>query len=139
MRANQALNRSEKYQVTTPSDCEIRMTRLFNAPRQLVFEAMTRPEHVKRWWGILDDEHSVPVCEIDLRVGGAWRFVNRFPKGECAFYGVYREVEAARAPGVHGDLRAVPRHRVGRHLRLYRREGSDAHDRHGPVSVTRGA
>jgi uncharacterized protein YndB with AHSA1/START domain len=70
------------------------MTRVFNAPRQLVFEAMTQPQHVKRWWGILGDEYSVPVCEIDLRVGGAWRFVNRFPKGEAAFHGVYREVKA---------------------------------------------
>ncbi len=92
MRVNQAVN-DATYQVTTPSDREVRMTRLFNAPRQLVFEAMTQPEHVKRWWGILGDEYSVPVCEIDLRVGGAWRFVNRFPKGECAFYGVYREIK----------------------------------------------
>ena len=46
---------SDTFTVTTPSDCEIRMTRLFDAPRQLVFEAMTKPEHVRRWWGILDD------------------------------------------------------------------------------------
>ena len=68
------------------------MTRLFDAPRQLVFEAMTRPEHVKRWWGCLGDGYSVPVCEIDLRIGGRWRFVNRHPKGEAAFHGEYREV-----------------------------------------------
>jgi len=49
---------------------------------------------VRRWWGILTDEHSVTVCEIDLRPGGAWRFVGRGPKGEYAFYGVYREVNA---------------------------------------------
>jgi len=42
---------SESFKVTTPSDSEIRMTRLFNAPRRLVFEAMTKPEHVKQWWG----------------------------------------------------------------------------------------
>ena len=58
------------------------MTRLFDAPRHLVFEAMTKPEHVKQWWGRLGEGYSVPVCEIDLRVGGAWRFVNRHPKGE---------------------------------------------------------
>ena len=68
------------------------MTRLFDAPRHLVFEAMTRPEHVKRWWGCLGDGYSVPVCEIDLRIGGRWRFVNRHPKGEAAFHGEYREV-----------------------------------------------
>jgi uncharacterized protein YndB with AHSA1/START domain len=83
---------SETFKVTTPSDSEIRMTRLFNAPRGLVFEAMTKPEHVQQWWGRLGDGYSVPVCEIDLRVGGAWRFVNRHPRGEAAFHGEYREV-----------------------------------------------
>ena len=83
---------SESFAVTTPSDVEIRMTRLFDAPRQLVFEAMTRPEHVKEWWGRLGDGYSVPVCEIDLRPGGKWRFVNRHPKGEVTFYGEYREI-----------------------------------------------
>ena len=83
---------SASFQVTTPSDQEIRMTRLFNAPRRLVFEAMTKPEHVKQWWGRLGEGYSVPVCEIDLRVGGAWRFVNRHPKGEAAFHGEYREI-----------------------------------------------
>jgi uncharacterized protein YndB with AHSA1/START domain len=83
---------SETFKVTTPSDREIVLTRLFDAPARLVFEAMTKPEHVKRWWGILDEGHSVPVCEIDLRPGGRWRFVGRGPKGEYSFYGVYREV-----------------------------------------------
>jgi uncharacterized protein YndB with AHSA1/START domain len=83
---------SDSFKVTTPSDQEIRMTRLFDAPRNLVFEAMTKPEHVKRWWGRLGEGYSVPVCEIDLRPGGAWRFVNRHPKGEAAFYGEYREI-----------------------------------------------
>jgi uncharacterized protein YndB with AHSA1/START domain len=83
---------SDTFKVTTPSECEIHMTRLFDAPRHLVFEAMSRPEHVKRWWGCLGEGYSVPVCEIDLRVGGAWRFVNRHPKGEAAFHGEYREI-----------------------------------------------
>jgi uncharacterized protein YndB with AHSA1/START domain len=83
---------SDSFQVTTPSDQEIRLTRLFDAPRQLLFEAMTKPEHVKQWWGRLGEGYSVPVCEIDLRVGGRWRFVNRHPKGEAAFNGEYREI-----------------------------------------------
>jgi uncharacterized protein YndB with AHSA1/START domain len=83
---------SDSFQVTTPWDQEIRMTRLFDAPRHLVFEAMTKPEHVKRWWGRLGEGYSVPVCEIDLRPGGAWRFVNRHPQGEAAFNGEYREI-----------------------------------------------
>lgn len=84
---------SDSFLVSTPSDSEIRMTRLFNAPRQLVFEAMSKPEHVKQWWGRLGEGYSVPVCEIDLRVGGRWRFVNRHPKGEAAFHGEYREIQ----------------------------------------------
>jgi uncharacterized protein YndB with AHSA1/START domain len=83
---------SDSFTVTTPSDHEIRMTRLFNAPRPLVFEAMTKPEHVTQWWGRLGEGYSVPVCEIDLRVGGRWRFVNRHPHGEAGFHGEYLEV-----------------------------------------------
>jgi len=91
MVVSNAIN-SESFKVTMPSECEITMTRLFDAPRQLVFEAMTKPEHVKQWWGRLDEGYSVPVCEIDLRVGGKWRFVNRHPHGEVTFYGEYREI-----------------------------------------------
>lgn len=91
MVASPTANR-DSFTVSTPSECEIRLTRLFNAPRQLVFEAMTRPEHVTQWWGRLGEGYSVPVCEIDLRVGGAWRFVNRHPRGEAAFRGEYREI-----------------------------------------------
>jgi uncharacterized protein YndB with AHSA1/START domain len=83
---------SGTFTVTTPSDREVRMTRLFDAPRHVVFEAMTKPEHVRQWWGRLGEGYSVPVCEIDLRVGGKWRFVNRHPKGEAAFYGEYQEI-----------------------------------------------
>ena len=93
MVAKHAAN-SQTFQVSTPSDREIRLTRLFNAPRQLVFEAMTRPEHVRRWWGNLDERYSVSVCEIDLRPGGAWRFVGRTPHGDVVFYGIYREIRA---------------------------------------------
>ena len=91
MVVSHAANR-DSFTVTTPSDPEIRMTRLFDAPRQLVFEAMTKPEHVTQWWGRLGEGYSVPVCEIDLRVGGRWRFVNRHPHGEAAFHGEYREI-----------------------------------------------
>jgi uncharacterized protein YndB with AHSA1/START domain len=83
---------SSTFTVTTPSDREIRLSRLFDAPRHLVFEALTRPEHIKRWWGSLGDGYSVPVCEVDLRPGGKWRFVNRHPKGDAEFYGEYREI-----------------------------------------------
>ncbi len=85
---------SSSFQVTTPGDTTIVLTRLFNAPRQLVFDVMSKPEHVRRWWGNLGEGYSVPVCEIDFRVGGQWRFVNAHPNGEAAFHGVYREIDA---------------------------------------------
>jgi uncharacterized protein YndB with AHSA1/START domain len=77
--------------ITTPSDLEIAMTRLFDAPRHLVFDAMTRPEHVRHWLGCA--ELPMTVCEIDLRVGGAYRFTLRSPEGrDTTLQGVYREV-----------------------------------------------
>lgn len=77
--------------VTSPGEPTVVMTRVFDAPRRLVFEAMTRPEHVKRWYG--PHGYTVVSCEIDLRVGGAYRIVNRGPDGnEYGFRGVYREV-----------------------------------------------
>src|SRR5580704_7333728 len=77
--------------ITLPSDREILMTRIFDAPRQLVFEAMTRPGHVKRWWG--PRWTTCTVCEIDFRVGGTWRYVLRTNDGkEAIFTGVYHEI-----------------------------------------------
>lgn len=92
MLASPSVN-SASFTVTTPSDEEIRMTRLFDAPPDLVFEVMTRPEHIREWWGNLGEGYSVPVCEVDLRVGGTWKFVNRHPKGEATFYGEYLELD----------------------------------------------
>lgn len=81
------------FDVTLPSDLEIRLTRVFDTPRSLVFEVMSRPEHIRRWWGNLGEGYSVPVCEVDLRPGGRWRFVNRHPGGDAEFYGEYLEVD----------------------------------------------
>lgn len=63
--------------VTLPSDREIVVTRIFNAPRRLVFEAWIKPEHVKQWFGC--GSMTMTVCEIDLRVGGKWRYVLHDP------------------------------------------------------------
>ncbi len=74
-----------------PSDRETAWIRSFNAPRALVWEAITKPEHVLRWMG--PRFLTMPVCEIDLRVGGTWRYIHRAPDGsEYAFSGVYREL-----------------------------------------------
>ena len=79
---------------TTPSDREIAMTRVFDAPRRLVWEAWTNPEHVPHWM-LGPDGWTMPVCEIDHRPGGAWRFVWRREDGsEMAMTGVYQEIVA---------------------------------------------
>jgi uncharacterized protein YndB with AHSA1/START domain len=76
---------------TTPSEREIGMTRVFNAPRELVFQAHTDPNHVPHWWG---QRRTTTIVDVmDVRPGGAWRFVQRDPEGnEYAFRGEYREV-----------------------------------------------
>jgi uncharacterized protein YndB with AHSA1/START domain len=77
--------------VTLPSDCEVVLTRVFDAPRRLVFEALTNPELLKRWFG--PRGFTLDVCEVDLRVGGGFRFLLRGPDGkECGMRGVYREI-----------------------------------------------
>jgi len=78
--------------VTTPSAREIALTRVFDAPRRLVFEAFTRPELLKRWFG--PRGFTLIDCEIDYRVGGGFRFVLRNPGGsEVCIRGVYKELD----------------------------------------------
>ena len=77
--------------VTTPSEREITLTRVFDAPRHVVFDAMTKPELLKRWFG--PHGSNLVACEVDFRVGGAWRFVVEGPDGEkMGMSGVYREI-----------------------------------------------
>src|SRR5262245_58096521 len=78
--------------LTMPSDREIVITRVVDAPRRLVFEAFTNPVHVPHWM-LGPQGWTMPVCEIDLRPGGAWRFVWRHTDGsEMAMHGVYQEI-----------------------------------------------
>jgi uncharacterized protein YndB with AHSA1/START domain len=86
-----ATTSSGTAKVTLPSDTQILITREFNAPRHLVFRAWTTPEHVRRWWHAKRGE--VTVVDIDLRVGGRWRWVMVTPDGmEVGFHGEYREI-----------------------------------------------
>ncbi|MEV8630243.1 SRPBCC family protein [Streptosporangium sp. NPDC051023] len=83
----------EGLSVTAPSDTELVLSRTFAAPRALVFDAFTRPELLRRWHGARG--WQLVVCEVDLRPGGAWRFVSRGPDGaEMGHGGVYVDVEA---------------------------------------------
>jgi uncharacterized protein YndB with AHSA1/START domain len=86
------MNRAGTMQLVTPTDREIVITRVFDAPREMVFDAHTKPELLKRWltgppgW-------SFAVCEVDLRVGGAYRYVWRGPSGQdMGMGGIHREI-----------------------------------------------
>jgi uncharacterized protein YndB with AHSA1/START domain len=82
---------SRSAQVTLPSDDQILITREFDAPKHLVYRAWTEPELVRRWWHA--NRGEMTVAEIDLRVGGTWRYVMVTPDGfEVAFHGEYREI-----------------------------------------------
>jgi uncharacterized protein YndB with AHSA1/START domain len=82
---------SRSAKVTLPTDEQILITREFDAPRHLVYKAWTTPELVRRWWTAKRGEMT--VTEIDLRVGGAWRYVMVADGGfEVAFHGEYREI-----------------------------------------------
>lgn len=85
------LTRSGTAVVTLPTDTEILITREFDAPKRLVYQAWTTPELVKRWWS--GDMGTMTSVEIDLRVGGRWRYVMVTDDGfEVAFNGEYREI-----------------------------------------------
>lgn len=81
-------------EVTAPSDREVRVTRTFDAPRQLVWDAHTKPELVRRWQGFTD--WDMPVCEMDVRVGGAyrWQWKHREDGKQFGFFGTFSVVDA---------------------------------------------
>ncbi len=85
------IDTERKLEVSTPSDKEIVLTRRFNAPRELVFKAMTDPDAIPKWWG--PRRYQTIVDRMEVRPGGAWRFINRDQDGtEFAFHGEYREI-----------------------------------------------
>jgi uncharacterized protein YndB with AHSA1/START domain len=80
-----------KLEVTTPSDREIVSTRVFDAPRELVFEAHSSCEHMRHWWG--PRRYEISSCEMDFRPGGTWRIVHKGAEGEIpAFRGEFRDI-----------------------------------------------
>ncbi len=81
----------EPLVLTTPGDRQIVITRSFDAPRDLVFLCYSKPDLLRRWYGLPD--WTMPVCEIDFRIGGKWRFVSRSPQGfELASQGTYTAI-----------------------------------------------
>ncbi|MFC0527079.1 SRPBCC family protein [Phytohabitans kaempferiae] len=92
--------------VTLPSDLEVKMVRVFDAPRALVFEAHARCEHLKHWWG-----RGNPLdCQIDFRPGGGYRFVEHAPDGDYAFRGEYREIKAPERIVQTFEFEGMPGH-----------------------------
>jgi uncharacterized protein YndB with AHSA1/START domain len=86
-----AVSSSGTATVTLPTDEQILITREFDAPKHLVYKAWTTPELVRRWWSA--NRGTVTIAEIDLRVGGTWRYVMVVEGGhEVAFHGEYREI-----------------------------------------------
>ena len=86
-----AVTSSGTATVTLPTDEQILITREFDAPKHLVYKAWTTPELIKRWWS--GDRGEVTIAEVDLRVGGTWRYVMVADGGfEVAFHGEYREI-----------------------------------------------
>jgi uncharacterized protein YndB with AHSA1/START domain len=87
------MTRTGTLQVTTPDDRRVAMTRVFDAPRALVFEALTTPELLKRWL-LGPPGWSMPVCEVDLTVGGGFRYLwrNDTDGSEMGMSGIYREI-----------------------------------------------
>jgi uncharacterized protein YndB with AHSA1/START domain len=86
---------SDTFKVTTPGELDIVMARDFEAPPDMIFDALTKPELVRRWL-TGPDGWIMPVCEIDLKVGGAWRYV-------------WRNEENGREFGMHGEYREIDR------------------------------
>src|SRR5437660_3819532 len=90
-RKTMATASSTTTKVTLPSDKEILITREFDAPRDVVFKAMTDPNLIPRWWG--PRAYTTEVDQMDVRPGGKWRFINRTPDGTAhGFRGEYREI-----------------------------------------------
>jgi uncharacterized protein YndB with AHSA1/START domain len=86
------LHRHGSAVVEFPSSLEILTTRAFNAPAALVYDVLTKPEHVRQWFAPFED--TMTVCEIDLSVGGAYHYVFVTPDGvECSFRGTFLELE----------------------------------------------
>lgn len=86
---------SDTFKVTTPGELEIVMARDFDAPPDMIFDALTKPELVRRWL-LGPDGWIMSVCEIDLKVGGAWRYIWRHEEKDCEF-------------GMHGEFREIDR------------------------------
>ena len=108
--------------LTLPSDREIVMERVFDAPRELVFKAYTDPNLIPKWWG--PRKYTTTVDKMDVRVGGAWRFVQRDADGhEYAFNGVYREIAPPERLSYTFEFEGMPGHVLVETVTFEERDG----------------
>ena len=108
--------------LTLPSDREIVMERVFNAPRELLFKAYTDPNLIPRWWG--PRKYTTTVDRMDVRVGGAWRFVQRDAAGnEYAFNGEYREIAPPGRLSYTFEFEGMPGHVMVETITLTEQDG----------------
>lgn len=109
-------------QFTTPSDREIVITRVFDAPRELIFKTITDPALIPRWWGPRD--HTTRVDTMDVRPGGQWRFVSTDADGnEYAFRGEYREITPPEQIVQTFEFEGYPGHLSVETMRLVEHDG----------------
>ena len=110
------------FTLTLPSDREILLTRQFNAPRKLVFEVMSNPQHLAQWWG--PRSMKFVVCEVDFRVGGNYRYVLRGPDGnDYGFRGEYQEILIPERVVSTFEFEGLPGHGSVETMTLIEREG----------------
>ena len=108
--------------LTLPSDREIVMERVFDAPRELVFKAYTDPNLIPKWWG--PRKYTTTVDKMDVRVGGAWRFIQRDADGhEYAFNGVYREIAPPERLSYTFEFEGMPGHVLVETVTFEERDG----------------
>ena len=120
-------NRHGSAHIEFPNDLEIVLTREFDAPIQLVFDVLTKPEHVSKWFAPY--EEKVTVCSIDLRVGGDYHIVFVTDDGtECSFRGTYLEVEP--------PTRTVETWRFDGWPGVEAVESTELHEAHGVTKLT---
>lgn len=116
-----AATSSSAMTVTKRGDREIALQREFDAPRELVFKAITDPATIPQWWG--PRRYTTIVDKMEVRPGGAWRFINRGPDGEHGFKGVYREIVPPERIVQTFEWEGLPGHVSVETLTLEERDG----------------
>jgi uncharacterized protein YndB with AHSA1/START domain len=107
--------------ISKRGDREIVITRDFDAPRELIFKTLTDPKHIPNWWG--PRRYTTKVDKMDVRPGGAWRFLNIGPDGEHGFKGVYREIKPPERLVQTFEWEGLPGHVSVETLVLEERDG----------------